>query len=286
MPCGQKTESGFSAALRDGRHLRTCQYRDSANLNARAELHRRFSTAGTRWFTWVFDQIVSAPGRDVLELGCGPGGLWLENRERVPADWRVTLADFSAGMLDEARANLRSLDRDIAFAGADAQRLPFSDACFDAVVANHMLYHLEDVGQGLSEIRRVLRPGGLLFAATNGANHMRELGDWVRRFDPDTPVGSTAMVRPFDLATGLAQLAVHFDDVRLARYEDGLAVTEVDPLIDYVRSTPTGKQLDPATVDRCRASLEQMLSDEGVLRIHKETGMSAAVRKPGEESAG
>ena len=99
------------------------QYRDGRNLNARILLHQRLSTNPYGWFRWVFDQLnLPAQGR-ILELGCGAGTLWLENLDRIPPGWEITLSDFSAGMLTQAQANLggrRAFD----FKEVDARSTP------------------------------------------------------------------------------------------------------------------------------------------------------------------
>lgn len=95
-----------------------------------------------------------AVGRDVLEVGCGTGlilrGLAEEARKTVGVD-------ISGGMLSQARA--RGLD----VIQGSATELPFKDASFDAVVSFKVLAHVEDIQTALSEVGRVLRPGG--FAA-------------------------------------------------------------------------------------------------------------------------
>src|SRR5215210_5060005 len=101
--------------------------------------------------------------------------LWRENGERIPAGWTVALADLSVGMLEEARRQLRAPPRRFGLVNLDAQALPFALASVDAVIANHMLYHVPDRQRAYAEIRRALRPGGHLYAATNGGNSMREL---------------------------------------------------------------------------------------------------------------
>jgi ubiquinone/menaquinone biosynthesis C-methylase UbiE len=63
-------------------------------------------------------------------------------------------------MIRETRANLARLGHPFSFAQADAQALPFRDASFDAVIANHMLYHVPDISRSLGEVRRVLKPSG------------------------------------------------------------------------------------------------------------------------------
>ena len=93
------------AGISDRRYL-SDQYRDAANLNARITLHLRFSTNPYGWMRWVFDRIDLPPACRILELGCGPGGLWSENSGRIPERWRATLTDSSIGMVRRARENL------------------------------------------------------------------------------------------------------------------------------------------------------------------------------------
>jgi ubiquinone/menaquinone biosynthesis C-methylase UbiE len=118
----------------------------------------------------------------VLEVGCGTGNQWTNNLDRIPRGWRFMLTDFSAGMLAEAQENLSGKLHHVEFKIADAQDLPFPDASFDAIVANHMLYHVPDRPKAFAEFRRVLKPGGKLYAATNGKHHMTGLYAMTDRF--------------------------------------------------------------------------------------------------------
>jgi ubiquinone/menaquinone biosynthesis C-methylase UbiE len=64
------------------------------------------------------------------------------NQHRLPAGWHITLADLSAGMLTTAYYQLSPYSHALRFVVHDAQSLPFIDHSFDAIVANHMLYHV------------------------------------------------------------------------------------------------------------------------------------------------
>jgi SAM-dependent methyltransferase len=221
----------------DQHYLRSEQYKTSANLGARNDLHARFSTNPYGWQHWVFDQLDLRDGERALELGCGPAYLWAANRERIPAGLNLTLTDFSPGMLEEARDKLGATVNPVDYRVVDAQSIPFEVAAFDVVIANHMLYHVPDRAGALSEIRRVLRPGGRFYATTVGRAHMGELRELVARFDPSIQFGSGAQTAGFSLETGTAQLTSLFASVDVRRYEDALEVTQVELLVAYVLST-------------------------------------------------
>lgn len=259
------------------------QYRDALNLNARAALHERFGTNLRPWHRWVFDRLDLPREARVLEIGCGPGKLWRENLDRIPEGWTVTLTDASPGMIQEAGRNLDCTGFDLRV--ADAQELPFEDESFDAVVANHVLHHVPDRPRAFSEINRVLGSDGTLYAATNGEGSMRELGRMLRFLNPaHHPDDTSKALRAFSLESGRDQLSHHFAEVSLLRYEDDLAVTEAEPLVDYVLSMMAGREAAdrlPKEELRARASglrdaLERELAEHGVIYISKDTGMFVA----------
>ena len=256
------------ARIDDAVYLRSDQYRTSENLDARIRFHDRFSTNPLRWPQWVFDRLLAGPAARVLEVGCGSGTLWEQNRSRVPAGWEIVLSDFSPGMAARAR------HLGLPVAVLDAQDLPFSAARFDAVIANHMLYHVPDRPRALAEIRRVLRPGGRLYAATGGRDQFHELFDLVRRFDPGIVLWDGRGPDSFLLETGREQLAPWFSNVLLHRYDDSLLVTEVEPLVDYVAS----KVALPEKAAFSRFVEEEMRRQGGSLRISKDYGLFEAVR--------
>lgn len=254
-------------------------YADSARLNVRIRLHRQFSTNKLDWYRWVYN-LFELPDRcRLLELGCGPGRLWRSNCDRIPAAHEVILSDFSPGMLTEARDNLKHAARRFAYLAVDAQAIPFADEALDAVVANHMLYHVPDLDKTLSEIRRVLKPGGRVYAATNGLDNLMELRDVVRAVAPDLPFADNTLVRPFCLENGAALLEKYFMDVRQERYENSLRVTLVKPLVDYVLSTVGARQLLAGEdVSHLRRIIEDRLESEGAIHILCSTGMFVARR--------
>jgi len=271
--------------MKTGRETVLEQYENSGNLGARAALHQRYSTNSYPWFRWLFDQLDLPDDGRVLELGCGPGTLWVENLDRVPDGWSVTLTDLSAGMVGESRGKLQDDLNNVAFQVADAQDLPFADATFDAVIASHMLYHVSDRQRALREIARVLVPSGRLYAATNGAGNLDRIKTLKRTYFPRYAANEEeSRLDGFKLENGAAQLREVFPDVTLRRYPDALVVTEAEPLVAYVLSTmfaqAAQRDLSPedfeGTVDALRRELTEELGRDGVIHIAKETGIFVA----------
>jgi SAM-dependent methyltransferase len=259
-------------------YLRDEQYKDASNLNARIQLHRRFSTNRYSFFRWTFDHLLDALGPEahILEVGCGPAHLWNRNLDRLPPGWQITLTDFSPGMIDEAHQAIAGHEGQFGFQVADVQYLPFGDAAFDAAVANFMLYHVSDRPRALAELARVLRPGGRLFACTNGANNMLDVKVLMDRFHPDRTNALSS--DRFNLQNGGEQLAPFFADVAIVPYEDALVVTEAQPLIDYIKSMGPNYRPQGEAMERFTRYVEEEIARHGAIHIRKETGLFTAVK--------
>lgn len=261
----------------DQQYLKADQYKDSSNLDARVAIHQRFSTNPYGWMNWVFDHLLTLPAdAKILELGCGPGYLWKENNHRIPSTWYITLSDLSSGMLDSAWRNLVVTGRAFQFKEIDAQEIPFGDETFDAVIANHMLYHVPDKPKAIGEIKRVLKPDGHLFATTIGQNHLKEIANWIRQLNPKTDFESFGS--PFNLENGQEQLAQFFSQVTQSRYPDNLQVTEVKPIIAFILSTSHAAEISEEKLARLQSDLEKELKEKGEIFITKDSGLFEAIK--------
>jgi ubiquinone/menaquinone biosynthesis C-methylase UbiE len=259
------------------KYLLAHQYHNASNLNARIYLNEHFSTNQQSWQRWVFEQFHVSPGLHVLELGCGSVALWLQNRDRIPESWDITLSDFSQGMLREAQESLKEVEHSFTFQVVDIQAIPFEDESFDAVIANYVLHHVPDREKAFAEVRRVLKPGGRFYAASMGQKDKHQLDELVLRLKPDADIALPADT--FFLENGSEELARSFSQVTLHRYHDELVVTEVAPLIAYVLSSHIiGPLLSEELLAQFRSDVEQEIATKGAFRITKDSGMFEAMK--------
>lgn len=262
--------------LADQDYLLKDQYKDTRNLDARQCLHSQYSTNKYGWQRWVFDQIVIPTNSHILELGCGTGSLWLQNADRVPEDWSLVLSDISSGMLKSTKKNLERLNNKIRYLVVDAQSIPFKNKVFDVVIANHMLYHVPDIKIAISEIHRVLKSGGVLYASTTGENHLRELRKLLQKFEPSLTLWGKNSVGLFTLENGRTQLNSIFSKTELRKYSDSLEVAEAEPLIQYILSTKVAKDGLIKNFDKFRKFVEREVKTAGKFHITKEAGLFIA----------
>lgn len=242
------------------------QYKTTDKLDSRIALHR-YGVNPRPWHAWILGHLPLHHGQHVLEVGAGTGELWgTADLDSIA----LTLTDASAAMCE----TLRSKD----FPNATVQQcradaLPFEDRAFDGVVANHLLYHLDNPQAGLKELHRVLRVGGWIATATNGGNHMSELRDVAH-------VAGIADAAPpellnFSRENGLLQLAAIFDEVREISYDDELVVPASAPVVDYLTSC-ADRHLADSEITVLRDVVETVIRTHGVFRISKDTALFIA----------
>jgi ubiquinone/menaquinone biosynthesis C-methylase UbiE len=132
-----------------------------------------------------------APGMRVLDVGCGPGALTEHLAGRVGADM-VAAVDPSESFVQACAA--RVPDADVRSAGGE--RLPWSGAEFDAVLSQLVVNFMEDPPQGVGEMHRVTRPGGVVAACVWDHGRMEMLGTFweaAAALDAEAPTEASRM---------------------------------------------------------------------------------------------
>jgi SAM-dependent methyltransferase len=243
------------------------QYGNSSRLARRANIHK-YGSSSIGWFDWVAREAGLPAEGAVLDVGCGPGWMWVQGG--FPAGLALTLSDLSDGMVAEALASVVGSGRYRTVQGvqADAVALPFPDASFDVVLACHMLYHVPDAGAALDEMVRVLRPGGRLVVTTNAADNMVEMYE----------AGHAAFGGPardpsginFGIEAAQAALGTRLAAVETLILADELRVTDGEDIVAVLTSYPPGDNASEAQVEVLQAIIAaRMAQDGGIFRTGK-----------------
>ena len=217
------------------------QYENANNISARIRLHREFSTNPKGWFPWIFETGVlpyiaeKSKTVHILELGCGEGSLWTENLSRLPENVHVTVSDISEGMIRDVRRNIGSDER-FSYECFDCHKIPAQANTYHIVIANHLLFYCEDMAQVCSEVKRVLKDGGVFLCSTYGTAHMQEITHLVQKFDSRIILAAENLYERFGLDNGKEILAPYFEQVDTVLYEDAIVIDKADPLIEYILS--------------------------------------------------
>jgi SAM-dependent methyltransferase len=241
------------------------QYADDRNLRSRQRLWEISRSEPQLDFNRWSVELLDAKDADlVLDAGCGNGRpLALLQQQGCTA----VGVDLSLGMARTARHPL--------VAAGDVQDLPFPDSVFDAAVALMMLYHVPNQEAAAAELRRVVRPGGVVVATTASAENQAELRDLV-----EGAVGSGwTWLRPsstsFHLEGGAAVLGTAFDSVTcIEAPERRIYITDENAMADYVASSGDhfGRTLPPGrtweeVVEAVRAETAAAVAADGAFVV-------------------
>lgn len=194
------------------------QYASEENLAARKSIYAR--SEGPDTLEILFRVVAEFRPKRVLEVGGGEGEL----ARRVVKELGAELV----GVDQSERMVAIQLEKGIDARVGTVEQLPFADGAFDTAIAAWMLYHVEDLDGALSELARVLQPGGRLVAVTNSLEHLRELWDLARR---------ETSVRAFQFRSenGEQALSRHFRGVT-RRDVDGWVIMDDDAVRRYAAS--------------------------------------------------
>ena len=243
------------------------QYKNAANLNTRISVHDKYSVNKQGFGNWIVSNYQITNGMRVLELGCGTGDMWTRKSDLITKCSELVLTDFSEGMIQTAHSNIGDFPN-VTYQVVDIQEIPFEMNSFDIVIANMMLYHVPDLGKGLSEVKRVLKESGKFYCATYGEHGIIQfIADLLKPYGVEDRVNKN-----FTLQNGKQILAQYFSSVEMMEYIDSLEVTNIDDMLDYIYSLTSMTEISNIKRDVIKEVLEQNTAD-GILKVPKEYGM-------------
>lgn len=204
--------------------------------------------------------------RTLLDVGCGNGRYIGRVRAGRPGITTLGL-DISPGILSDVTPP-------VAVAGAEA--LPIANARADVVLAMHMLYHVSDIDAALAETVRVLRPGGVLIASTNGRDDKRELDDLWSAAAADVlglqeGPSRISLSNRFALDDAPGVLSRFYTRVDTVELPGTITVDTPEPVIAHLASYRTWAEQSgvpfEATLNRATEHVSAAIRRDGVFRV-------------------
>jgi demethylmenaquinone methyltransferase/2-methoxy-6-polyprenyl-1,4-benzoquinol methylase len=204
------------------------------------DLMNSVMTAGLhhRWRERAADLAALEPGGRALDVACGTGDLAIELARRAGPSGTVVGSDFSEAMLEQARRK----SAEVEWEWANALELPYPDGGFDAATVGFGARNFSDLDCGLSEMARVVRPGGRVVVLEITTPHRPPLSTffsiWFDRVvpalgklagDPDAYAYLPSSVKRFPSPEALAgrMAAAGLDDVRWILTAGGIIALHV-----------------------------------------------------------
>ena len=254
------------------------QYKSDKNLNIRSNLHS-YNINKIDFDKWCFNQIKFPESGKVLELGCGTGKLWLKNKENINNSLNITLSDFSKSMLKIAKDKLKEVEYNFKYEEINVESIPYEDNSFDVVIAEHMIYFAPNIEKALLEIRRILKPGGVLYVTANSCETMAELNKLAEKFDSSLGIDNNGYSTRFELENGEGILKKYFNKVDAEILEGKIIVDDPEPVVSYKASTIQGSPI--LIGDKKKAFtkyLKDYIKENGNISITTKTCMFKAVK--------
>jgi SAM-dependent methyltransferase len=260
-------------------------YATDENLRIRQETHDKYTVPQRDFVQWALSCIQWRGDEKVLDVGAGPG-TYFDKLNLSHPDVQYVGMDLMPSMLSRHEGKQK-------LAQGDVHKLPFADDTFDVVMANHMLYHSEDIPAALNEIRRVLKPDGLVMAATNSTQTMPELQVLLRRAIVLLTKSGATQVRPpsmpsdnFALENGTRLMSQVFFSVVRYDLPSALVFPDVEPAMSYLESTrdlresqlPKDVVWDDVMMIM-RQQIHQLIKHLGELVINKQSGILIGTQK-------
>ena len=252
------------------------QFSNDKNLAMRINFYKKYTTNKYKFADWLFDKYVFKENMKILELGCGNGSHWEGKIETLPNGCSLVLSDFSEGMLDLVREKF-SKKKNVSIEKIDIQDIPYENETFDIVIANHMLFHVPDLNKALLEVKRVLKDNGVFYSATDGNGGMRPfLHNAIVKFEPTSTAFTEQL--PFNLQNGCEILGKYFENVQRFDYENTLAITNTQDLIDWLKSTKSISGYSDESLLNLYNYFEDIRIKDGAISIPRETGVFISVK--------
>jgi ubiquinone/menaquinone biosynthesis C-methylase UbiE len=210
-------------------------YQETTNdLLARIDIHKKFGSRDIdKWMLHVLDP---QKGMKILDIGCGTGKQCFLFYKTLQGDTDITGGDVNPELLEKARLENAKIGNRIKFIDLDFnQRFPINDNHYDFVTSCFAIYYSEDIPFTISEMHRVIKPGGRLFTTGPMPENKRLFYDIIfeATHKPIPPMPGSSRY------SSLIYKAIQtlFSKVELSIFENPLIFGAVDPFLAYTRAS-------------------------------------------------
>ncbi|ABX43658.1 MerR family transcriptional regulator [Lachnoclostridium phytofermentans] len=249
-------------------------YKNADHLNVRILLHKKYSKNPQGWYPFLASHIPFAKNQKILELGCGNGAFWVENEAILPDKLSITITDISDGMIKVAKEAIDQTGLSCTYDVLDINHLNFTKESFDLIIANHVLFYANDRNKVCEDIARILKPNGVFVCTAYGQQHMKEIEQITKKFNPKIALSEINLSDLFGLENAMDYLQPHFSSVNKMDYKDSLILDDYRPLLHYVLSCH-GNQIEVLHGHRKEFEyyLAELFRQKRQVEITKQAGM-------------
>lgn len=206
----------------------------TSDLLTRIDIHNKFG--GRNIDQWMLEILPLHKGMKILDIGCGAGKQCFSYHTYLNGECDITGGDVSQELLSQARQENQKYGNAVKFIELDFnQRFPFEDNTFDLISCCFAIYYAEDVNFTISEMHRVLKPGGTLFTTGPLPENKKLFYDVIRdatkKTIPPMPGSSRYESQFFPTVQKL------FSKAEMKRFDNPLTFDSVEPFVSYTRAS-------------------------------------------------
>lgn len=206
----------------------------SSDLMKRINIHEQFG--GRNIDEWMLELLDLQKGIKILDVGCGAGKQCFSFDTYLESDCSIIGGDVSKELLDRAIAENEKRGTDIQFTELDFNaRFPYEDGEFDLVSCSFAIYYAENIPFTISEMHRVLKPGGRLFTTGPMPQNKQVFYDIIKEATgmpiPPMPGSSRYESEIYDA------VKILFASSKIEIFENPLVFDSAEPFLVYTRAS-------------------------------------------------
>lgn len=206
----------------------------SSDLLKRIDIHNKFGSRDID--QWMLALLDLHKGMRILDVGCGAGKQCFVFYNALEGEADITGGDLNQELLDRARQENAKIGETINFTELDFNKhFPVDSDHFDLVSACFAIYYAEEIPFTISEMYRVLKPGGRLFTTGPMPENKKLFYDIIQEATnkPIPPMPGSSRYSSQILTT----IKKHFSKVDVHIFENPLTFKTVEPFLDYTRAS-------------------------------------------------